>query len=94
MCATELTPSTSYHPQTDGQTERVNKWVERYFRNYIAGQQKAWVKWIYLYEYCYNTTYHMSIQMSPFMALYGYEAPNFMDLLLSDSRVASVGDLL
>ena len=36
----------------------------------------------------------MSIQMSPFMALYGYEEPSFMDLLLSNSRVPSVGDLL
>ena len=44
LCGTELTPSTSYHPQTNGQTEIVNKWVEGYLRNYIAGQQKAWVK--------------------------------------------------
>lgn len=36
----------------------------------------------------------MTIQMSPFMALYGYEAPSFLDLLLSDSRVPSAGDLL
>ena len=36
----------------------------------------------------------MPIHMSPFMALYGYEAPNFMDLLLSDSRVPSASDLL
>jgi hypothetical protein len=33
-----LTPSTSYHPQTDGQIEIVNKWVEGYLRNYVAGQ--------------------------------------------------------
>jgi hypothetical protein len=34
----ELTPSTSYHPQKDGQTEIVNKWVEGYLRNYVRGQ--------------------------------------------------------
>lgn len=73
LTGTELTPTTSYHPQTDGQTEIVNKWVERYLTNYIASQQRAWVKWLYLGEYCYNSTYHMSIRMTPFRALYGYE---------------------
>ena len=94
LCGTELTPSTSYHPQTDGQTEIVNKWVEGYLRNYIAGQQRAWVKWLHLGEYCYNTSFHMSIQMSPFMALYGYDAPNFLDLLFGDSRVPKAKDML
>jgi hypothetical protein len=42
-----LTPSTSYHPHMDGQTEIVNKWVESYLRNYVPGQQKAWVRWLH-----------------------------------------------
>lgn len=48
--STELTPSMSYHPQTDRQIEKVNKWVEGYLQNYVAGQQRAWVKWLYLGE--------------------------------------------
>jgi transposase InsO family protein len=60
-----LTPSTSYHTQTEGQTKIVNKWVEGYLRKYVAGQQKAWTRWLHLGEYFYNTTQHMSIGMSP-----------------------------
>jgi hypothetical protein len=48
LVGTELTPSTSYHPQTDGQTKIVNKWLEGYLRNYVSGQQKAWIKWLHL----------------------------------------------
>jgi hypothetical protein len=52
----KLTPSTNYHPQMNGQTEIVNKWVEGYLRNYVAGKQKARARWLHLGEYCYNTT--------------------------------------
>eukprot|EP00253_Pinus_taeda_P009680 PITA_09680 len=44
LVGTELTPSTSYHPQMDGQTEIVNKWLEGYLRNYVSGQQRAWLR--------------------------------------------------
>ena len=37
MVGTNLTPSTRYHPQTDGQTERMNQWLEGYLRNYFSG---------------------------------------------------------
>jgi hypothetical protein len=37
LVGTALTPSTRYHPQMDGQTKIVNKWVEGYLRNYVAG---------------------------------------------------------
>ena len=86
LVGTELATSTSYHPQSDGKIEIVNKWIERYLRNYVIGQQQTWIKWLHLGEYCYNTTYHMSIRMTPFKALYGYEAFDYADLAFGDSR--------
>ena len=42
-------------------------------------EQKAWIKWLHLGEFCYNTTFHMSIGMSPFKEIYGYDASTFID---------------
>lgn len=84
-------PSTSHHPQTDRQTEIVNKWLEGYLRNYVSAQQQAWIKWIHLEDYCYNTTYHMSIRMAPFKALYGYEPLSFIDTMLGESLTKGKG---
>jgi hypothetical protein len=92
LTGTKLATSTNYHPQTDGQTEIVNKWVEGYLRNYVGGQQRTWVRWLHMGEYCYNTTYHMSIKMSPFGALYGYDAPSFIETVFGDSRVPEAKD--
>ncbi|XP_057858312.1 uncharacterized protein LOC131067364 [Cryptomeria japonica] len=94
MSGTVLTPNTSYHPQIDGQMEVVNKWLEGYLRNYVSEQQRAWVKWLHIGEYYYNFSFHMSIKMSPFLALYGYEAPSFVDLVFGESKAPQAKDLL
>lgn len=60
----------------------------------LRGQQTAWVKWIHLGEYCDNSTHHMSIGMTPFKALYGYEALSFVDLILTDSKVPRARELV
>jgi hypothetical protein len=86
LVGTELTPSTIYHPHTDGQTKIVNKWVEGYLRNYVAGQHKTWVKWLHLGEYCYNITHHGSIGMTPFRTLYRYDSLTFMEVVLGDNK--------
>lgn len=67
--------STAYHPQTDGQTERVNQCLESYLRNMTFQEPQQWCSWLALAEWWYNTTYHTSIQMTPFRALYGYSPP-------------------
>jgi hypothetical protein len=92
LVGTELTPSTSYHPQTNGKIEIVNKWVEGYLRNYVSKQQRAWLRRLHLGEHCYNTTFYMSIGITPFRALYGYDAPTLIDLVFGDSRAPKVKD--
>lgn len=42
---------------------------------------------MHLAEFCYNSSYNFFIKISPFMALYGYDAPNRIDLLIDDHRV-------
>jgi hypothetical protein len=89
---TELTPSTNYHPHIDGHTDIIKNWVEGYLRNYVGGQQRTCVKWLHLGEHFYNTTFHMSIGMKPFIALYGYDAPTLVDLVFGESRAPKEKD--
>jgi len=85
LSKTALTPNTSYHPQTYGKTNIVNKWIEGYLKNYVAGQQQAWKKWFHLRENFYNTTHHISIGMSPLWELYVYGTPSFMYFSFGES---------
>eukprot|EP00253_Pinus_taeda_P022079 PITA_22079 len=63
--------STAYHPQTDGQTKRVNQMVEDMLRACVMQKPTQWEDYLHLLEFAYNNGYHTSIQMSPFEVLYG-----------------------
>ena len=52
---------------------------------FIILTQKAWVKGLHLGKFCYNTSFHMAIGMSPFKELYGYDASTFIDHIFGDS---------
>jgi hypothetical protein len=64
--------STAYHPQTDGQTERVNQGLEAYLRVYVDYAQDDWSEWLPMAEFAYNNADHSSTGMSPFYANYGF----------------------
>ena len=52
--------STAFHPQTDGQTERVNQELEQYLRMFINHRQEQWPDWLEMAEFAYNNkTYSM-----------------------------------
>jgi hypothetical protein len=68
--------STAFHPQTDGQTERMNQTIEQYLRIYCNYQQDDWVAHLDSAEFSYNNAKHSSTEHSPFYANYGYH-PRF-----------------
>jgi hypothetical protein len=68
---TKLIRSSSYHPQTDGQTERINQILEDMLRASILHFDKSWDKCLSLAEFSYNNSYQASLKMAPFDALYG-----------------------
>jgi IS30 family transposase len=68
---TKLNFSSSYHPQTDGQTERTNQILKDMLRACALKYGKSWDKSLPYTEFSYNNSYQASIEMTPFEALYG-----------------------
>jgi hypothetical protein len=66
LLGSDLLFSTSFHPQTDGQTERVNALLEQYLRHYVSANQKNWVKLLDVAQFCYNLQKSESSGHSPF----------------------------
>lgn len=77
LTGTELRMSSAYHPQSDGQTERVNQSVEAYLHCFIQACPTKWSQWLASAEFWYNTNYHSSLNKSPFEVLYGHEPRHF-----------------
>ena len=68
---TQLSISIAFHPQTDGQSERTIKILEDVLRACVLDLKGSWEEHLPLVEFAYNNSYHASIQMAPYEALYG-----------------------
>lgn len=90
---TKIKLSTAYHPQTDGQTERVNQCIEMYLRCVCGDKPKNWSLWLPMAEWWYNTTHHSSIGMSPYKALYG-RAPPAINYQTPATKIPSVDQFI
>jgi hypothetical protein len=67
----ELRLSSSYRPQSDGQTERVNQCLEMYLRCAVHACPTTWFHWLHLAEYWYNTSVHTAHGVTPFQVMFG-----------------------
>ena len=91
---TELVMFSAYHPQSDGQTEVVNRSLEQYLRAFVGDKPNAWADWLHLAEYWFNTNFHTSTKLTPFEALYGIPPPSLLDYIHGATQVAVVDQLL
>ena len=82
----KLIMSTAYHPQTDGETERVNQELEIYFRIFCSNNPETWVNLNPIAEFCHNQRVHSTTKQSPFFLMLGY-APRDIPLAFSQSKV-------
>ena len=87
---TQLHLSTTYYPQTYGQTKVVNKCLETYLRCFSSEKQNQWAQWLPLAEWWYNTSYHTTTYMTPFEAVYGHKPPSVLSYLPGTSKVQAV----
>ena len=60
--------STAYHPQSQGQVENLNGWLETYLRMFIGHRQDDWVDHLHTAQFAWNNHYHNSIGTTPFFA--------------------------
>ncbi|CAM8924470.1 unnamed protein product [Rhodiola kirilowii] len=81
----DLKFSTTYHPQTDGQTEITNKTLETYLRCMTSEVPHTWSKWLPLAEWWYNTTFHTAAQSTPYEIIYGQPPPIHLPYLPGES---------
>ena len=94
MAGVQLRLSTAFHPQTDGQSEVVNKVIAMYLRCVTGDRPRAWVDWLSWAEYCYNTSYHSALRATPFEVVYGRPPPPILPVDPETARTEVAGDLI
>ena len=72
--------STAFHPQTNGQTEILNRILKNYLRAYTSLEQMNWAKLLQSAAFTYNNSRNSSTKITPFRALYGYDSELHFDI--------------
>ncbi|KAF7811847.1 Transposon Ty3-G Gag-Pol polyprotein [Senna tora] len=91
---TKLMYNSAYHPETDGQTEVLNRCLEQYLRAFSFDQPSSWYRLLPWAELWYNSSFHSSIGMTPFQALYGVNPAPLPSYSAGSVNVETLEDLL
>lgn len=87
--------TTAYRPQSDGQTEVVNRTLEIHLRCLTGDTPHKWLSWLPWVEYCgYNTSFHTCLKTTLFRVVYGREPPQIFDYTRGGTRVEVVDVVL
>ena len=87
------TMSTAFHPQTDGETERVNQELEQYLRVFCNFQVDDWAELLPFMEFAHNARSHSATHHSPFKIWYGFQ-PQFIPPVNFATTIPAVEDRL
>ncbi|KAJ7565990.1 hypothetical protein O6H91_02G084000 [Diphasiastrum complanatum] len=86
--------STTDHPQTDGQTERVNQVLEDMLRAYVSKKQTNWEEYLSILEFAYNSTKHSATGYNPFMLMHGFQPHSPTAVGFKQEKVEAVKNFL
>jgi transposase InsO family protein len=86
LVQTKLAMSSSFHPQTNGQTERANRTLEEMLRHYVSYRQDDWCEKLAYLEFAYNRAKNKTTGQTPFLLNCGQEPLEFSDLLLKNEQ--------
>lgn len=91
---TLLRMSSSYHPQTDGQTEVMNRTIEQYLRAFVHATPSHWTRYLPWAEFHYNTSVHSASGLSPFQVIFGKPPPSIPSYFAGASSVDACDSIL
>jgi transposase InsO family protein len=90
LMGTKLHMTTTFHPQSDGQTEAANRVITLYLRCFTGDRPRQWLRWLPWAEYVYNMAYKSSLRETPFRVVYGCDPPTIRSYEPGETRVAAV----
>jgi hypothetical protein len=86
--------SSAFHPQSDGQSQVVNRVLTMYLRCLAGDRPRTWLQWLSWAEFCYNSSYRTTLKCSPFKVVYDRDPPTIISYQHGASKLAAVDQQL